>query len=300
MWMAPHVEDDYCDHRPHADLEYEDIPPPRIDDNAFMADYTEHDKQLAAEFDEREVEEEEYHTHVRMGLAPTDEDIRAAGGDDAQVKANELARIARRAEYLHSTQSRDHADQTGLQASHPISINSIPPKPNSFAAAAATAPKPGSVWTVVGKKSNPRPRQPAQPTTNNNTPKPYTIEKLSARRTTKTDIINHTHSTFGIQLSDKMQKPQLIVAYQQLAANPKLTGSQTPTPQLIQTPTCPQQRPAAQTFTSEWTIRRCPGMEAIDFQRPFNGDPLALVRHIQTSLRQHSAEPEPPLTVVAG
>jgi hypothetical protein len=41
-------------------------------------------------------------------------------------------------------------------------------------------------------------------------------------------------------------------------------------------------------------------MEAIDFHHPFNGDPLALIQHIQTSLRQHSAEAEPPLTLVAG
>jgi hypothetical protein len=297
-WMAPHVED-Y--HRPHDDLEYEDIPPPRIDDDTFMADYEAHKKQLNAEFDAREAEEEEQHSLFKMGLAPTDEDIRVAGGDDATVKANELARIARRAEYLRSTQSRDHADQTGLRASQPISIHSTPPKPNSFTTVVASGPKPGSVWTTVGKKTNPRPRQPAQTTTAHKTTlTPYTIEKLSARRTTKTDIINHTHSTFGIQLSDKMQKPQLIVAYQQLTTNPKLTGPQTPNPQPTQSTTRPRQRPAAQTFTSEWTIRCRPGTEAIDFQRPFNGDPLALVRHIQTSLRQHSAEPEPPLTVVAG
>jgi hypothetical protein len=42
------------------------------------------------------------------------------------------------------------------------------------------------------------------------------------RHITKTDIINHTHTTFGIKLSDRMKKPQLIVAYQQLTANLKL------------------------------------------------------------------------------
>jgi hypothetical protein len=96
---------------PHDDLEYQSVEPtepampPRIDDDAFMADYAEHEKQLNAEFDAREAEEEEQHALYKMGLAPTDEDIRAAGGDDAMVKANELARIARRAEYLRSTQS---------------------------------------------------------------------------------------------------------------------------------------------------------------------------------------------------
>jgi hypothetical protein len=35
-----------------------------------------------------------------MGLAPIDEDIQAAGGDDARVKANELAHITHHVEYL--------------------------------------------------------------------------------------------------------------------------------------------------------------------------------------------------------
>ena len=96
---------------PHDDLEYQSAeptdlnPPPRIDDDAFMADYAEHEKQLNAEFDARTAEEEENHILYKMGLGPTDEDIRNAGGDDAMVKANELARITRRAEYLRSTQS---------------------------------------------------------------------------------------------------------------------------------------------------------------------------------------------------
>jgi hypothetical protein len=305
-WMVPHAEDNQPGYQPHGDLEYEDIPPARIDDDAFMVDYAEHDRQLAAQFDARELEEEEYHTRVKMGLAPTDDDIRAAGGDDARVKANELARIACRAEYLRSTQSRTDANQsqTGLRASQPITIESTPPKPKSFAAAATTAPKAGSVWMVVGKKINPRPRQqpPTQPAAGNTTaPKPYTIDKLSAHRTTKTDIINHAHATFGIQLSDKMRKPQLIAAYQQLASNPKLTNPPTNNPPPNQQGGRNTQRQAApRPFTSEWTIRRSPGTEAIDFRRPFNGDPLALVRHIQSSLRQHSAEAEPPLTLVAG
>jgi hypothetical protein len=290
-WMAPH-DQEY--QPPHDDLEYEDAPPPRtVDDDAFMNEPAEYD-----EVEARLAEEEEYQTRFKMGLAPTDEEIRAAGGDDAMVKANELARIARRAEYLRSTQSRVNADQTGLRASQPITINSTPPKPPTFAAAAATAPKAGSVWTVVGKKPKPGPRQhqPTQANADNAAAsKPYTIEKLSARRTTKTDIINHAHATFGIQLSDKMRKPQLIVAYQQLASNPKLNA-----PRSTGTSGRPQPRQAPRPDTSEWTIRRRPGTEAVDFRRPFNGDPLALVRHIQTSLRQHSAQAEPPLTLVAG
>jgi hypothetical protein len=129
---------------------------------------------------------------------------------------------------------------------------------------------------------------------------PYTIEKLSTCRTTKTNIINHTHTTFGIQLSNKMQKPQLIVAYQQLATNPKLTSPTANATQPAAMKGQNQQQPAPCPFTLEWTIRHCPGTEAIKFHRPFNSNPLALVRHIQTSLRQHSAEVKPLLTLVAG
>jgi hypothetical protein len=135
---------------------------------------------------------------------------------------------------------------------------------------------------------------------NSSTKQPLSIETLSARHTTKTAIIDHRLATFSICLSDRMMKPQLIVAYQQLAANPKLTSPQPNPPQPGQQSNRPQQHPAPHPFMSEWTIHRKPGTEATDFRRPFNGDPLALVRHIQTTLQQHLAEAEPPLTLVAG
>jgi hypothetical protein len=106
----------------------------------------------------------------------------------------------------------------------------------------------------MGKKINPRPRQ---QTTNNTTPlpkQPLSIESLSAHRTTKSAIIEHGFATFGIRLSDKMKKPQLIIAYQQLTANPKLTSPQ-PTAHLGgQSSNHPNQRQAPHPFTSEWTI----------------------------------------------
>jgi hypothetical protein len=85
---------------------------------------------------------------------------------------------------------------------------------------------------VVGKMIKPHPRQ--QPP-NSGAPttakQPYSINKLSARHTTKTNIIKHSYATFGIRLSDKMKKPQLIITYQQLTANPKLTNPTANTPQ---------------------------------------------------------------------
>ena len=197
----------------------------------------------------------------------------------------------------------------GLHLSQPITINSTPPnttgphpKPTpTFADAAAKAPKARSVWTVVSKKINPHPRQQPQ-NTPTPTKQPYSIETLSACHTTKTNIIAYAKATFEIQLSDRIKKPQLIIAYQQLAANPKLTPPQTLV--AIQQPHQPTgnscQHPAPHPFMSEWTVRQRLGMEAIDFHHPFNRNPLALVCHIQTSLRQHLAEAEPPLMLVAG
>jgi hypothetical protein len=73
------------------------------------------------DLDAQEAEEEEYRTWFQMGLAPTDEEVRTAGGDNARVKASELECIAQRAEYLRSTQSQSQTDanhnQKGLRAS---------------------------------------------------------------------------------------------------------------------------------------------------------------------------------------
>ena len=66
----------------------------------FMWEIKENDAILVTEYDAWEAEEEEYWTHIWMGPAPMDKDIRAAEGDDARVKANELAHITHHAEYL--------------------------------------------------------------------------------------------------------------------------------------------------------------------------------------------------------
>jgi hypothetical protein len=305
-WQNPHSETDFLAYQqpPNAPSELEyvdlppDLPPPRIDDeDANMYDYD-----LGKENDERYAQQDADRELARQGLGPTDDEIHAEGGSEARVRANAAAREKRRAEYLAQNPPANNP-QPGLRASQPITVNSTPPapaKPTTFASAATSAPKAGSVWTVVGKKPNTRPRMPAPATAAPSTKQPLSIETLSARRTTKTAIIDHGFATFGIRLSDKMRKPQLIVAYQQLAANPKLNPPQPNPPSIGQQPNRPRQQSAPRPFTSEWTICRKPGTEAVDFRRPFNGDPLALVRHIQTSLRQHSAEAEPPLTLVAG
>jgi hypothetical protein len=97
--MAPHIEDDhYCP--PHDNLEYKELLPAHIDDDILMQECKENNLTFANKEDVRLDVEEEYHSHVKMGLAPTDDKVHTAGGDDAQVKANELACIAHCAEYL--------------------------------------------------------------------------------------------------------------------------------------------------------------------------------------------------------
>jgi hypothetical protein len=252
-WQNPHSEVDFLVYQqpPNEpdELEYVDLPPPRIDDED--ANMLNHD--LGQENEERYAQMEADRELVHQGLGLTDEDIRAAGGSEATVQANAVAHEARCAEYLKLNPIAN-TPQPGLRASQPITISSTPLAPTtrpSFAATAAKALKVGSVWTVVGKKMNPRPRQ---PTANNTAPppkQPLSIESLSARCTTKSAIIDHGFATFSIQLSDKMTKPQLIVAYQQLAANPKLTPTQPTTQTGGQLPTRPHQRLAPRPFTSE-------------------------------------------------
>jgi len=306
-WQNPHSEANFLTYQQPPqesdELEYVDLPPPRVDDeDANMLDHDlgqENDKRYAQMDADREL--------TRQGLGPTDDEMRSTGANEAMVRASAAKCAKRRAAYLASNPPANPPQQ-GLHASQPISVNSTqsqpPPNkpitPSTFTTATAKAPKAGSVWTVVSKKINPRPCQPATTNQTPTTKTPLSIESLSAHKTTKATIINHGFATFGIRLSDRMTKPQLIVAYQQLAANPKLTTPQPNPPQMGNQPNRPQQRPMPRTFTSEWTIRHRPGTEAVNFQCPYNGDPLALVRHIQTSLRQHSAEAEPPLTLVAG
>jgi hypothetical protein len=157
-WQNPHLEADFFPYqqppnRPEDELEYVDIPPPRIDDeDANMYDYD-----LGKENDECYVEQDRARALSHQGLGPSEEEIRAAGGSEPRVQANALAREARRATYL-AEHPAANIPQPGLRASQPITISStlpVPLRPTTFAAAAAKTPRAGSIWTVVGKKPNP-------------------------------------------------------------------------------------------------------------------------------------------------
>jgi hypothetical protein len=118
---------------------------------------------------------------------------------------------------------------------------------------------------------------------------------------TKAAIIAHTKAIFAKKLSTRMDKTKFINAYLQLVhgiSNVDVTKTNIVdhTPQdMKQADTCQE----THKHTSEWTIKRMASTERINFMKPFNGDPLKLVRHLQTTLRQHSALPELPLTLVS-
>jgi hypothetical protein len=52
--------------------------------------------------------------------------------------------------------------------------------------------------------------------------------------------------------------------------------------------------------TSLWTIRCKSGHEGLGFHRPFDGDAITLTRHMQTTLRQSTCTPEPPIALLEG
>ena len=88
-----------------------------------------------------------------------------------------------------------------------------------------------------------------------------------------------------------MKKDQLIITYQQAQAeatkNPgKPADSNNGRQRIVN--------------TTKWTISRKQNTENINFTKPFNGDAVCLIQHIQTALHQNTALPEPPLTLIAG
>jgi hypothetical protein len=93
-WMVPQMDFHAYQQPPDEgdDLEYVNLPPPRIDDeDANMLD---HDP--GCENDEYYAQMDADLELVRQGLGPTDKDIRTAGGDKSRVKANAIARTCRK------------------------------------------------------------------------------------------------------------------------------------------------------------------------------------------------------------
>ena len=216
----------------------------------------------------------------------------------AAIAQDDAARVAQRHVFTPGVIQlgpRNPAPIGPRRASQPISINSSKPtsqtNPLSYADMAGTD---GSVWKTISKKSNPYHN--GQNTTLNprlvnqtEATRPYSIDKLKS--STKPNIIAHAQLAFGKQLSSRMKKDQLIVTYQQAQAeaakNPGKLANNNSGRQCI-------------VNTTEWTISHKQNTESVNFTKPFNGDAVHLVQHIQTALRQNTALSEPPLTLIAG
>ncbi len=285
-----------------------------LNDPAEQRAWDEHERLVNEADDARMDEEDNWRDKVvREGI--TDKDIEEAGGDPA-VDRDPTTRQARYAPGLIRLGEPPHpppnvgpaadAPERGDRRSQPITVQSSqttnPPAPTAPTAPAATpapltyaerAKKAADDWKVVTKKK--RPQSIPMTSTLANVPrtngKAWSIDKLTDNKTTMQMIRDHAETVYGAKLSTRVRKAGLIVAYQQLATNPPAAQ---PTRQAAPRQSGPPRH------TSEWTIRRLPNTGAINFQRPYNGDPLKLVRQMQTALRQLSGKPEPPLTLLAG
>jgi hypothetical protein len=134
-------------------------------------------------------------------------------------------------------------------------------------------------------------------------PKRMTTEQMQGAKCTRAMIAEHALRAFGIKLSPKMRKTQLIVAYNQAADEAVTSASDCPCPPVSRTPANQPVRPRPQTpkaaVTSTWIIRRKAGHAGMAFTKPFEGNSTALFEQIKTDLRQYAGA-EPPITLLGG
>ena len=127
---------------------------------------------------------------------------------------------------------------------------------------------------------------------------------MQGAKCTRAMIAEHALRAFGVTLSAKMRKTQLIIAYNQ-AADKALQAECPCLPALKNQPTSTGQptRPCSQTpkaaTTSTWIIRRKAGNAGLAFTKPFGGNSTALFEQIKTDLRQFAGA-EPPITLLGG
>ena len=128
--------------------------------------------------------------------------------------------------------------------------------------------------------------------------KRMTTEQMQGAKCTRAMIAEHALRAFGVKLSPKMRKAQLIAAYNQAAD--KTSNSDCPCPPVSksQSARSQPQTPKAAT-TSTWIIRRKAGHAGIAFTKPFGGNSSALFEQIKTDIRQHAGA-EPPITLLGG
>jgi hypothetical protein len=124
-------------------------------------------------------------------------------------------------------------------------------------------------------------------------------EQMQGVKCTRAMIADHALCTFGVTLSSKMRKAQLIVTYNQVADKTKADPN---CPCL--TPTTPPPRPHLSSpkaaTTSTWIIRQKAGHAGLAFNKPFNRNATTLFEQIRTDIRQHTGITDPPITLLGG
>ncbi len=106
--------------------------------------------------------------------------------------------------------------------------------------------------------------------------KAWSLNKLTACATMIAMIWEHASAVYSTTLNSKMRKAGLIVAYQKLTTTPAPLAQNARPATTTPRPTNPNM--------SEWTICRLPNMGALGNAHPAGGDPLKLVRAMQTAL----------------
>jgi hypothetical protein len=161
-------------------------------------------------------------------------------------------------------------------------INSIPTVGNTYA-------------DKIHKKANPTTPRPT--TTPPSTVRAYTEAQLRSTRTTKATIINNAKQVFNVTLSTTTTKPILIQNYLNLVG---MTNPAPSTTTSTSTPPDNNRRPRQKRISSDWNIRRLQGTGLVEFRKPFGGNTYTMIKAIESSLRQHMGEPEPPITILSG
>jgi hypothetical protein len=106
----------------------------------------------------------------------------------------------------------------------------------------------------------------------------YSDNDLKNRALSATTIISNAKTNLDADIDPLLSKPNVIKRYKAVR-NAKITL----TPATMAAPsgdtTC-NPRKAKKIISSTWMVRRKTGQAILAFQKPFNGDPLALIRDI--------------------
>jgi hypothetical protein len=152
---------------------------------------------------------------------------------------------------------------------------------------------------TTGPPPSNRPHQP-HPQSFKTTLKRMTTEQMQGPKCTRALIAEHALCAFGVKLSSKMRKAQLIVAYNQAADKAKADPNCPCPPPPNPNPSRPRSTSPKAATTSTWIIRRKAGHAGIAFTKPFGGNAATLFEQIRTDIRQHAGVADPPITLLGG